>query len=352
MKRFIYTVSIILAIIILSLGAEETKNVPESGKHFGQIESIYCNATVAPEGQATIPVQFQAAASKGHRAGDLVAVDNIAGIMRFVPATGPEGFLQGSPASEPGRKADETQFTHILARNIAVMETEVTRTMWSALQSVQPRIGNDPTDTSYGSGATNPVQQVYWGYAVIFANLLSIQNGLVPCYYTDSAKNVVIGRDTNSLSSIYCDFTANGYRLPTEGEWEYFARAGTAIPFSIDEPDYNAGNSTACNVTLHPELAKVAIYCGTRSNTRNVGSKLPNPWNLKDIHGNVSEWCWDTYGEYPAGTVTDYQGTAPGNDRVHRGGGFQSKPVGCRSANREHYYSRDQHIGFRLVRTL
>jgi hypothetical protein len=138
MKRFIYTVSIILTIIILSLGAEETKNVPESGKHFGQIESIYCNTAVAPEGQATIPVQFQAMASKGHRAGDLVAVDNIVGIMRFVPATGPEGFLQGSPTSEPGRKADETQFTHILTRNIAMMETEVTIGMWTALQSVQP----------------------------------------------------------------------------------------------------------------------------------------------------------------------------------------------------------------------
>jgi formylglycine-generating enzyme required for sulfatase activity len=349
MKRFILAATLIMMVIILSLWAEETKKVEDSGKHFGQIESIYCNAAVAPEGQATIPVQFQAMASKGHRAGDLVAVDNIVGIMRFVPATGPEGFLQGSPTSEPGRKTDETQFTHILTRNIAVMETEVTRTMWNALRSVQTGLVPDPTHTNYSTGLSHPVQHVYFGYAVIFANLLSIQNGLVPCYYTDSAKNVVIGRDTSSLSHIYCDFSANGYRLPTEGEWEYFARAGTAIPFSIDEPNYNDSNCNTCGV--HSQLSKVAIYCRT-SSTRNAGQKLPNPWNLKDVHGNVSEWCWDTYGEYPAGTVTDYQGPDPGSDRVHRGGGFNGRPVNLRSANRVHYNSRDRRIGFRLVRTL
>lgn len=328
MKRFIYTVSIILTIIILSLGAEETKKVEDSGKHFGQIESIYCNAAVAPEGQATIPVQFQAMASKGFRAGDLVAVDNIVGIMRFVPATGPEGFVQGSPTTEPGRKADETQFTHILTRNIAVMETEVTRTMWNALRSVQTGLVTDPTYTKYGNGANNPVQHVYWGYAVIFANLLSIQNGLVPCYYTDSAKNVVIGRDTSTAIPIYCDFSANGYRLPTEGEWEYIARAGTITPLSIE-------GKTIWNQTQPVEYMPAI-----------------NPWNFKHIYGNVYEWCWDQYGEYPTGTVTDYQWAASGSDRVYRGGGFDTATVNCRSANREHYFSRDQHIGFRLVRTL
>jgi formylglycine-generating enzyme required for sulfatase activity len=351
MKRFIYTVSIILTIIILSLGAEETKNVPESGKHFGQIESIYCNATVAPEGQATIPVQFQAMASKGHRAGDLVAVDNIAGIMRFVPATGPEGFLQGSPASEPGRGDNETQFTHILTRNIAVMETEVTIAMWNALKSVQPGIGSNPTNNNFtyykqGNGR-NPVQNVAWGRAVIFANLLSIQNGLVPCYYVSSAKNLIIGKGVSSVTPIYCDFSANGYRLPTEGEWEYFTRAGTTTPFSIDEPNYNT-NYTTCGV--HPQLKRVAIYC--LSYTYYVGTKLPNPWNLKDVHGNVSEWCWDIYGEYPTETVTDYQGGDTGNNHVYRGGWFEGKPVYCRSAQRLAHTAVHYSFGFRLVRTL
>lgn len=351
MKRFVLAVSIILTIIILSLGAEETKNVPESGKHFGQIESIYCNATAAPEGQATIPVQFQAMASKGHRAGDLVAVDNIVGIMRFVPATGPEGFVQGSPTSEPGRKVDETQFTHILTRNIAVTETEVSRTMWSALQSVQPGIGSDPSKLHYTfnrMNARNPVRNISWCKALIFANFLSIENGLVPCYYSDSTKNIVIGRDTSSCGTIYCDFSANGYRLPTEGEWEYFTRAGTTTPFSIDEPDYNDSNCSACG--YHSQLLRAVVYCTKYIGY--VGEKLPNPWNIKDAHGDVYEWCWDGYGEYPTGTVTDYQGPDPGNDRVHRGGGFDSGPVNCRSANREHYTGGYYYIGFRLVRTL
>ncbi len=242
--------------------------------------------------------------------------------------SGPDGFVQGSPTSEPGRAADETQFTHILTRNLAVMETEVTRSMWNALKALQPNLINDPTDSSYGSGPDNPVQHVYWGYAAIFANLLSIQNGLVPCYYTDNTKNIVVGRDTTTAFPCYCDFNANGYRLPTEGEWEYFTRAGTTTPLSIAE-------KKSWNRTQPPDYFPA-----------------PNPWHLKHIYGNVWEWCWDRYGTYPTGTVTDYRGADTGNELIYRGGAFDVPTDGCRSARREKYYSRDQKIGFRLVRTL
>ena len=133
MKRYVLATTLIM-MIVQSILSGENQKIEDTGKHFGQVEAIYCNTQIPAEGQATIAVQFQAMASKGLRAGDLVAVDNIVGVMRFVPATGPGGFVQGSPASEAGRKADETQFTHILTRNIAVMETEVTRARCSLLQ--------------------------------------------------------------------------------------------------------------------------------------------------------------------------------------------------------------------------
>lgn len=352
MKKNLLLVTLIMMGIILSLWADEPEKKGTSQKDIGQEESIYCNAAVPAEGQAGTPVQFQAMASKGKNAGDLAAIDNIVGTMRFVPATGPEGFLQGSPTSEPGRYAHEAQFTHILTRNIAVMETEVTRQMWADLKAVQPSLCGDPTLASHSQGMDNPVLNITSNKMYLFANLLSIKNGLVPCYYTDSTKTVLIDSSNFATDNvIFCDFSANGYRLPTEGEWEYFARAGTTTPFSIDEPNYNTANYKSCDTSVLSQLAKVARYCATKTSSTGKNG-LPNPWNLKDIHGNAAETCWDGFGEYPTGTVTDYQ--VPGNWKslVHRGGGFNFEPFQCRSAYRYTNPSNSYSIGFRLVRTL
>ena len=101
--------------------------------------------------------------------------------------TGPSGFVQGSTTDEPCRSTAETQFTHVLTRDLAVMETEITRQMWADLKAVQPTLPIDPTNTSYGSGMTNPVQNPTWYETVLFANLLSVRNGLTRCYYKDVA---------------------------------------------------------------------------------------------------------------------------------------------------------------------
>ncbi len=210
-----------------------------------------------------------------YAAGDFYQVDRIAGVLRFVPAG---TFTQGSPADEPCRQSDETQFSHTLTRNLAVMETEVTRQMWADLLAAQPTLPADPTDTTYGAGMSNPVQNNTWYEAVLFANLLSFQQGLTRCYYTDAGFTTPIDATNYTAGNYHCDFAATGYRLLTEGEWEYCCRAGTTTPFWIAEPNYNSGNCSSCTSGLFPNLESVAVFCANEpGSTVEVATKLSNP---------------------------------------------------------------------------
>ena len=288
--------------------------------------------------------------------GDLYSYDAVIGNMRYIPATGPGGFLQGSPQDEPCNWRDEyPQFTHILTRSIAVMETEVTRQMWWDLQSLQPDLPDDPTNELYGADANNPVQRNTWYEAVLFANLLSLTNGYTRCYYTDSSYTSPVDHTNYTTEPLYCNFDANGYRLPTEGEWEYFTRAGTTGPFSCEEAnykDYTCG-SPYCVSGEFPVLQEYAIFCANDNGASEpVGSKLSNPWNLKDVYGNVLEWCWDWRSDYPTNTVTDYAGPETGSVRVNRGGSWGNAACYCRSAYRytDTPSTRWHYLGFRLLR--
>jgi len=293
--------------------------------------------------------------------GELYATDSIVGELYYVPAG---TFTQGSPMEEDCRRGDETQFTHNLTRNLAVMETEVMRQMWVDLQAVQPSLPDDPTNTQYGSGMNNPVQWNTWYEAVLFANLLSVEQGLTQCYYTDDTMATSIdATNYDGNDTIYCDFSANGYRLPTEGEWEYFCRAGTTGPFWVNEPNYNADNCEEDITTpgTWPNLEAVAWFRANRydpagnDTSKPVGLKEANPWGLRDIHGNVSERCWDWMSSYPIGSATDYDGPSSGaTKRVNRGGKWIEYTSCCRSASRgDHLPSNTYfYIGFRLVRTV
>jgi len=286
-----------------------------------------------------------------YAAGDFYQVDRIAGVLRFVPAG---TFTQGSPADEPCRQSDETQFSHTLTRNLAVMETEVTRQMWADLLAAQPTLPADPTDTLHGAGMSNPVQRTTWYEAVLFANLLSLQQGLTRCYYTDAGFTTPIDASNYTAGDYTCDFDTSGYRLLTEGEWEYCCRAGTTTAFWIAEPNYTDGNCVSCTPGLFPNLESAAVFCANDPvATAEVATKLPNPWGLYDTHGNVDEWCWDRESIYPVGSVTDYEGGASGSYRMNRGGGWVSAKY-CRSAVRGCIDPdlRSCYLGFRLARTV
>ena len=246
-------------------------------------------------------------------------------------------FTMGSPQSEEGHQMDEDLHEVTLTGALFLAETEVTQGEWASVMGSNPSYFQPPDHSPCDDC---PVEQVDWYDAVDYCNALSALEGLSPAYD-------VVG------DSVSWDPTASGYRLPTESEWEYACRAGTTTAF------YNGDISNQyCN---DPNLDQIGWYCGNRGNLGDpdgrpaaVAQKLPNAWGLYDTSGNVWEWCWDWYGDYPAGPVTDPVGWASGLDRTYRGGGWTSAETACRSAERGRFwpgYSGNTH-GFRVARTL
>ncbi len=236
-------------------------------------------------------------------------------------------FIMGSPESEEGREDDERQHEVVISRPLLAAKHEVTQALWRIV------MGNNSSDFK-NCGEDCPVENVSWYDAVEFCNQLSEREGLTTAYRI-SGKNVIWNR------------SANGYRLPTEAEWEYACRAGTQSPF------YTGGiMEEECG--HDPALARAGWYCGNAdSKTHSVGQKAPNAWGLYDMHGNVWEWCWDWYSDYPGGSVTDPAGPKSGSDRVGRGGSWRLYAHICRSASRNSDVpgARYHYQGFRLFRS-
>jgi formylglycine-generating enzyme required for sulfatase activity len=202
---------------------------------------------------------------------------------------------------------------------------EVTQKEYQALMGTNP---------SRFKGDNLPVAQVSWYAAVNYCNARSRSEGLMPAY-TVSGTNVSWNR------------SANGYRLPTEAEWEYACRAGTTTPFS------SGSNITTNQANYDGNYPYNGNALGTsRQKTTAVGSFAANAWGLYDMHGNVWEWCWDWYGDYASGNQTDPMGASSGTSRVWRGGGWSNNGQFLRSAYRINLTPSNGHysIGFRLLR--
>jgi formylglycine-generating enzyme required for sulfatase activity len=191
--------------------------------------------------------------------------------------------------------------------------TEVTQGEWQAV------MGSNPSHFK-NCGANCPVEQVSWDDAVGYANALSRREGLPECY----------------AGSTFTGLTCTGYRLPTEAEWEYAARAGTTT-------------------ATHADRGTVAWFSeNSGSETHPVGQKQPNAWGLYDMLGNVWEWTSGWYDRYPSGPVADPTGTGAGLNRVYRGGSWRLNARYARAAYRDNDrpVNRSNALGFRLVRTV
>ncbi|HOW73350.1 MAG TPA: formylglycine-generating enzyme family protein [Phycisphaerae bacterium] len=251
--------------------------------------------------------------------------------MNYVIVLAPTRFTMGSPEGERGRSGNELQHEVELTRPFYIQTTEVTQSQFQEVMGSNPSFYQD-------CGTDCPAENVTWYQAVEFCNQLSDREGL-PHAYTIAGTEVTWNQ------------SANGYRLPTEAEWEYVARNATtdsALP---------TGNLLAEEVdscVMDTNLDPIAWYCGNSSGiTHRVAQKTDTYPGVFDMHGNVWEWCWDWYGQYTADTAVDPTGPDTGTRKVLRGGSAYESPRGCRSANRT---NKDPDtgglVGFRTVRNV
>jgi formylglycine-generating enzyme required for sulfatase activity len=220
-------------------------------------------------------------------------------------------FMIGSQKGE----SDEKPLKNVTISGFWMSSCEISQKVYNAIMNHNP--------SSFKDDDTLPVEMVNWTDAATFCNTMSKKAGLQPCY------------DEISWA---CDFTKDGYRLPTEAEWEYACRAGST-------GQYTSGENES-------DLARVSWYVGNSDyKTHPVGGKEPNAWGLYDMHGNVWEWCNDWYGTYDNTTTNPVQ-TKKSSYRVIRGGAWSENAAECRSSNRNKYYQGTSFnlIGFRIVR--
>ena len=244
-------------------------------------------------------------------------------------------FTMGSPESENWRGNDETQH-EVTVTDFYISPYEITQAEYHEVT------GNNPSEFE---GDNLPVESISHLDTLSFANLKSEKEGLTPVY-------------TISDNQVTWNRTANGYRLPTEAEWEYACRAGTTDPFNLEhsldasEANFYGHYPYEIEENYFDNSALTAKPGEYRQTTVDVGSFEPNAWGLYDMHGNVNEWCFDIYGAYDGSNFDNPYGAESGTRHVYRGGGWNDFGKNMRSAYRAAGTSdmRSYNLGVRLVR--
>lgn len=261
-------------------------------------------------------------------------------------------FTMGTPSDEVGREDDETQHQVTLTRDFYIGVYEVGQGDFYTYMDYQPSYHSDC--------GTCPVETLFWSEAAQFANAVSTAEGLAVCYEC-SGTGSTTDCDLSTAWSGREDgiYECPGYRLPTEAEWEYAARAGTDAAFS-NGGKLEEGDEDNCDGNLLLDdgsiLDQIAVYCGNQdTGPSDSGTKLPNAWGLHDVHGNMMEFCDDSW------DFSDYVGDAEDPWRhdnstwwkVFRGGAWGNAPDTLRLGNRilDDRTGASDKIGFRLART-
>lgn len=233
-------------------------------------------------------------------------------------------FAMGSPENEPWRENDEI-LHKVKVSDFIMCKYEVSQEEFFSLMGTNP---------SEFKGKDLPVENVTWYEAILFCNARSESEGLQKVYQIEGNK-------------IIWDKKANGYRLPTEAEWEYACRGGSNSAFNFGLfPTSEMANYYA---TYSYKDEPSGVY---RKKTMPIDSFKPNSLGLFNMHGNVAEWCWDIYGSYDDKKILDPDGSAEGKLRLCRGGGWNDFGKHLRSAFRSAAdpKSRMYNRGFRIVR--
>jgi len=258
-------------------------------------------------------------------------------------ATSTESYIliHANMVHVPGGTFSPTDTYTVTLSSFFVGKFEVTQAEYQDVMGVNPSHFH-----GYGANTDNPVEQVTWFNAIEYCNRLNIQEGLTPFYsyssYGTNPDNWPAGwnTDNNNHLNVSCNWSATGYRLPTEMEWMFAAMGGN----QSHGYTYSGSNN----------IDTVAWYVANSENRSHVVGELnPNELGTSDMSGNVEEWCWDIYGSYPSGSQTNPTGANSGLGRVARGGSWLSSTSGCTLSNRSSYGATGiiSQVGFRILRT-
>ncbi|MBQ9494731.1 MAG: formylglycine-generating enzyme family protein, partial [Treponema sp.] len=256
-------------------------------------------------------------------------------------------FNMGS--SDSNAYSDENNVHAVTLSSYLICDHEVTQAEWEAVFSGAPPSnfdGSSGKEAATGEAQENrPVENVNWYMAIAYCNKLSIKEGLTPCYgVKDSSDNEIDWTDlvfddiptssNDKWNAATCNFSANGYRLPTEAEWECAARGGIA----------DTSNRVWAGTATESELAEYAWYTINSDNKTHEEKKKPaNGYGLYDMSGNVLEWCWDWYGDtYSASAESDPTGPSSGSARVLRGGSWRDNAQYCAVSSRDNGSPEDR----------
>lgn len=263
---------------------------------------------------------------------EIVAPEDVDDGFVLIPSG---SFLMGSPETENWRVEDEVQ--HEIRLSSYYMDP------YETTQQDYERLMDDNPSEFYGNDL--PVENITWMDAILYANARSTEAGLTPAY-------------TVTSDGVSWDRSANGYRLPTEAEWEYACRAGTVTPFNTEtsistrEANYWGSYPYEIEENYFNTSALETKPGGSEGKTVSVGSYPANAFGLYEMHGNVNEWCWDYYGAYDLSETADPTGRIIGTRHIYRGGGWNDFAKNLRSAYRAAGPSdlRSYNLGVRLVR--
>ncbi len=262
-------------------------------------------------------------------------------------------FTMGDALDGGGDAHTVTVSAFYMAKNL------VSKADWDTVRTWAISNGYSDLATGAGKADNHPVQTVSWYQMVKYCNARSEMEGLTPVYYNNDAQTSVYKTGDVDVTNAQVKWVANGYRLPTEAEWEKAARGGLSgkrFPWgdTISQSQANYYGSTGYGFDLGPNGFSSTWSASGAPFTSPVGSFAANGYGLNDMAGNVWQWCWDRYGTYDTGSPTDPRGVPSGSSRVIRGGGWNYFADGCRvvfRGNNDIPSNAFNYIGFRVARS-